>query len=194
MTPQPGQSEHLSRDVHRDHITKRLPQVSGCVAGSRTDLDAPSARERPASSRPRRRACRDARARRGRANRQQARRRMRSICAARSGVHASRIHCNRPGQLSHRPRGLSPVRPARLLRNRPRQLDDAHRTRPTDQSHQRMRLRASTAATRLAEASELAGAKRYGRGAASRRTYGTCASVPVGRGDACRKRVPGSAC
>jgi hypothetical protein len=39
------ESEHLSREIQRDDIMKRLVQVSGRVAGSGTNLHAPTARE-----------------------------------------------------------------------------------------------------------------------------------------------------
>jgi hypothetical protein len=124
-TPERSESEHLSRDIQRDDLTKRLLQVGGCVAGSRTNLHAPSPREWPTSGQ--------------RVRQRLVTLRCVSVAPTSSKLVEERghlrrsfrrprvtVHGNRPRQLSHRTRNIPPIRPPGLIRNDPRQLDHAH--------------------------------------------------------------------
>jgi hypothetical protein len=134
VTPERREAEHLSRQIQGDDIMKRLLQVSGGVTGPGADLYAPSARERPAPGE--------------RIHQRVVTLWHVSVAPARSKRieqcgdlcpsfprPCAIAHRNRPRQLSHRTRCISPLRPPRLVRYDPGQLDHAHRTQPTDDAH-----------------------------------------------------------
>jgi hypothetical protein len=127
---------------------KRLVQVSGAVTGSGADLHAPSVRERPAP--------------RERIHQRVVALWHVSVAPARSKRieecgdlcpsfprPCARARGNRPRQLSHRMRCISPIWPPRPVRYDPGQLDHAHRTQPTDDAHRPRlsRLQAELVAT-----------------------------------------------